>query len=227
MAKGLFIAIDGCDASGKSTIIKELKKIIENEYNLKDKVTIVREPGFTEVGEEIRKTILKQRDNPLDPLTELSLMYSARKELIEKVIKPELNKNHVIISDRWESSSFVYQNIRGVEKKDIEAMSKIMCDIIPDYYIYMDVYPKNTISRILNERNGEIDSTEKLELSYFNDIRNGFKDFFKDKENCIEIDSNINLNDVILNARKKINEKIGTKLSKISKKNNLNNKFNP
>lgn len=227
MAKGLFIAIDGCDASGKSTIIKELKKIIENEYNLKDKVTIVREPGFTEAGEEIRKTILKQRDKPLEPLTELSLMYSARKELIEKVIKPELNKNHIVISDRWESSSFVYQNIRGVDRKDIEAMSKIMCDITPDYYIYMDVYPKNTISRILNERKGEIDSTEKLELSYFNDIRNGFKDFFKDKKNCIEIDSNININDVILNARKKINEKIGPDISKISQKKHLNNRFNP
>lgn len=227
MSKGIFIVIDGCDASGKSTIIKELKKIIEDEYNLKNKVTIVREPGFTEAGEEIRKTILKQRDFPLEPLTELSLMYSARKELIEKVIKPELNKNNVVISDRWESSSFVYQNIRGVDKKDIEAMSKIMCDIKPDYYIYMDVFPKNTISRIINERNGEIDSTEKLELSYFNDIRNGFKDFFKDKKNCIEIDSNISMKDVIINARRKIKENIGPELLKISQKKDLNKSFSP
>lgn len=218
MSKGIFIAIDGCDASGKSTIIRELKKIIESDYNLKDKVVMVREPGFTEAGEEIRKTILKPRDKPLESMTELALMYSARKELIEKVIKPELEKGSVVISDRWESSSFVYQKIRGVNEKDIKIMSNLMCDIEPDYYIYMDVYPKNTLDRIINERNGKLDSTEKLDLNYFKDIRNEFKSFFKEKTNCIEIDSNIPINDVILNAKRKIDEKIGPHLIKISKK---------
>ena len=92
----MFIVFEGGEGSGKTTASKLLKSRIENE--LKKKVVLTREPGGTKVAEDIRSIIL---DNDIDPQTEVLLFAASRKEHVQKVIKPAIENNKVVICDRF------------------------------------------------------------------------------------------------------------------------------
>ena len=97
----MFISIEGPDCSGKSTIIS----ILKDKY---PDALFIREPGTTLFGEKIRNILLNS-EYDLDPVSEILLFSSSFCETSQKVIKPALNKNELIISDRWYYSTIAYQ----------------------------------------------------------------------------------------------------------------------
>ena len=146
----MYIAIEGIDTSGKSTQIELLKK----ELN----AIFVKEPGFTKLGEKLRKIIFKEN---ITKKAELFLFLADRSELIEKIIKPNFNK--LIISDRSVISGIAY----GMEFFDFDLLvnlNKFATDsIFPEYVIILKI-DKNTLkNRLLNKAH---DNIEKRGIEY-------------------------------------------------------------
>ncbi len=115
-ATGLFIAIEGVDGIGKSTVLPILAEKIEKA--LGRKVVCVREPGGTPIGDEIR-TALKAGVGSSDPHHQLAMFCTARKALIEQVVRPEIQAGSVVIADRHSLSTYIYQGGSGVSERQI------------------------------------------------------------------------------------------------------------
>ena len=105
----MFIAFEGVDGAGKSTQVRLLAEHLEGQGR---EVLLCREPGGTELGEELRR-ILLVTGGEMDPEVEVLLFMAARAQLCNKVIRPALEAGKVVISDRFLWSSVVYQGIVG------------------------------------------------------------------------------------------------------------------
>jgi dTMP kinase len=105
--KGLFITFEGTEGSGKSTQIRLLAETLKGRNRT---VRVLREPGSTPIGEEIRHTLKhSQQNQAMTPETELLLMNAARAQLVREVIRPALAAGHLVLCDRFYDSTVVYQ----------------------------------------------------------------------------------------------------------------------
>jgi dTMP kinase len=134
MEKGLFIALEGGEATGKSSSALILKEKLEKEGY---EVLITREPGGIDSAEAIRNTIM---DYQVDPKTELLLYLAARREhLVQKII-PALEKGKIVITDRFYLSSLVYQGYaRGLGIETVRRLNDFVCTLYPDLNIVIHI----------------------------------------------------------------------------------------
>ena len=167
--KGKFITFEGCEGSGKSTHSKMLEK-----YLTKKGFTVlpIREPGGTRISEELRKVLLNPANKSMDRMVELVLYLSARKQLIEEVIKPALKKGKIVLCDRFHDATIVYQGYAlGIDLKVIENLKKLIgISIKPDLTILLDIDIKKGLKRAGKVR-------DRLELrphSYHKKVRKGY-----------------------------------------------------
>ncbi|MEG0708092.1 MAG: dTMP kinase, partial [Cellulosilyticaceae bacterium] len=142
MNKGLFIALEGGEATGKTTTAKALKERLENEGF---EVVITREPGGIPSAEAIRNNIM---DYHVDAKTEVLLYLAARREhLVSKVI-PALKEGKIVITDRFYLSSLVYQgHARGLGIDTVRELNHFVCDIYPDLNIVIDIPVEVSMAR--------------------------------------------------------------------------------
>ena len=154
----VFVAFEGGEGSGKSTQSKLLYERIINEGFSS---LLLHEPGGTSVGEEVRRILLAERgsikkkssglnNTTMNSLTELFLFSSARSELIEKVIKPNLQKDTIIICDRFIASTIAYQGYgRKIDLDTIENIINVSTNgIRPDITIFLSVAPDQALGRV-------------------------------------------------------------------------------
>ena len=114
----MLISFEGIEGSGKSTQIKLLSEKFEKKGL---KVICVREPGGTLIGEKIRDLFLEETDEIFNPLTEVLLLYSSRKQLDEQIIRPNLAEGNIVIADRFYHATIAYQCYgKGVEVGFVE-----------------------------------------------------------------------------------------------------------
>ena len=106
MKSGLFITLEGIDGTGKSTQLRLLAQHLKKRGLA---VRLTREPGGTKLGERIRKILLASTTTHLAPLAELALMYAARAQHLQEVIRPALAKGEIVVSDRYNDASLAYQ----------------------------------------------------------------------------------------------------------------------
>lgn len=218
--KGYFIVVDGCDASGKGSSIETVKNFFIDKMG-RDESDIIttREPGGTAYGEDIRSLLLNVPSDGRKDLNinaELMLFFASRAQLINEVVEPGLKDNKIIIADRWSSSTYTYQKQRGADPENIMALDKMFCNIQPDLFIYLDVKPEITLQRIQEKREGKMDRTESLDPQFFENIRNGYKEYIKTIDNSITIDSNVELKDMLSNIESELEKSF--KSQKVSKK---------
>ena len=182
--KGLFITFEGCEGSGKTSVITKLTEYLENKGY---KVYKTREPGGSKIAEDIRNVILDVNNTNMDKITE-ALLYAAsrRQHLVEKVI-PYLNDGYIVICDRYLDSSLAYQgHARGIGIDKVYDINISATEgLLPDLTIYMDVEPKIGLNRIHNNNREQnrldlekINFHEKVYEGY-DIIRNKFKDRIK------------------------------------------------
>lgn len=135
----MFIVLEGVDGSGKST---QAKLLFENlkKANPDREVILTREPGGSKGAEEIRKLILGGTDaNKWSPETELLLFNAARRDHVEKTIKPVLERGGIVVCDRFVGSTLSYQGVKNPHLKDtILKLHELMIDINPDLTIVVD-----------------------------------------------------------------------------------------
>src|SRR3990167_10781554 len=134
---GRFIVIEGLEGAGKTTAIDLIKQLLCDK-NIA--LITTREPGGTYVGENVRR-LLKEKDLdfPLDPLTELLLLYAVRVQLLQEVIGPALSSGIWVLADRFELSSYAYQGGgRKIDARVLDQLSSFCVkDTQPDWIIFL------------------------------------------------------------------------------------------
>lgn len=144
--KGIFITFEGPDGSGKTTQINLLKEYLNsNGYD----IVITREPGGTDISEEIREVILNKKNTKMDRITEALLYAAARAQHVSEVIKPAIESGKAVICDRYIDSSIVYQGIgRGLGIDFIEKINAMAVqDLMPSVTIFLKIDPKEGLKR--------------------------------------------------------------------------------
>ena len=144
--KGIFITFEGGEGSGKSTQIKYLSNLLSDQ---KIEHIITREPGGTDVGEQIRKVLVQGNIKKLDSFSEFLCFAASRREHLKKIIFPALEDNKIVISDRFLDSSIVYQGmVGGLNLETILQVHNNFCyNKFPDLTLILDVDPELGLKR--------------------------------------------------------------------------------
>lgn len=176
MGHGLFITLEGIDGTGKSTQLRLLLQYLKKRGI---KTIATREPGGTKVGERIRKLLLASATTGLAPLAELALIYAARAQHLQEVIRPALARGETVVSDRFSDASFAYQGYgRKLGVETVKALDGIICDRThPDLTIVLDLPPRLSLKRALGremKRKSTQGRFESQGLIFHTRVRQGY-----------------------------------------------------
>ncbi|HEX6009567.1 MAG TPA: dTMP kinase [Actinomycetota bacterium] len=149
-AAGLFVAFEGVEGAGKGTQIRLAQEWLEEQGA---NVLVTREPGGTEVGEQLRKVLLGHETGHLEPKTEALLFAASRAQLVMTIIRPALAEGKVVIADRYIDSSVAYQGwARGLGEQDVLTLNVWATQgLFPDLVILLHLEPEAGLLRSLDE----------------------------------------------------------------------------
>lgn len=173
--RGKFLVFDGPDGSGKST---QLTMFLQAVRDAGIPVTEVREPGGTEVGEKIRDALLDHLDRETMSLRcEMLLYMASRAQLCEQLIAPALQEGHLVVADRFVSSTYAYQGTAGgIPKSEIDAAAMIaMQGTEPDATLIFDVDQDTAASRL----NPLLDRMEAKGAAFHAKVRQGYQELIE------------------------------------------------
>jgi len=180
--KGRFISLEGSEGVGKSTSLKFIQSYIES---LGHQVIMTREPGGTPLAEEVRNLLLHEREENVDPNSELLLMFAARCQLVNQVIKPALEKGIWVISDRFVDASYAYQGggrelgfdrIEVIEQWSLQGFK-------PEFTLLLDMSVEEGLAR--TKIRGKADRFEIEQMAFFERIRAAYLKRAKQEPNRI------------------------------------------
>lgn len=166
MEKGKFITVEGVDGAGKSTQMAVIDQALrERGIDL----VRTREPGGPETAEKIRKLLLNE---PMSPKCELMLMFAAREENLDKIIRPALAKGQWVLCDRFTDASYAYQGYgRGRSIEEIRALENFVHpDLKPDLTVLFDVPTEVAAARLSRK----LDRFEKESQDFHRRVREGY-----------------------------------------------------
>ncbi len=163
-----FITFEGVDGAGKST---HLEWFAERLRSRGREVLVTREPGGTPLGERLREILLHQT---MHAETEALLMFAARREHVEQVIRPALRRGTWVISDRFSDASFAYQGGgRGVATDKLEILEQwVHADLQPDLTLLFDIPVQVARQRLSN--NASLDRFEQEQQDFFERVRQAY-----------------------------------------------------
>ena len=198
--KAKFITLEGIEGSGKTSSLKSITDLLDKK-NISYVVT--REPGGSSIGKELR-AILLHPDTEISPEVELMLMLSDRKDHVEKIILPNLEKGNWVVSDRFMDSSIAYQGGgRQLGKKLIISVAEYLNLPQPDLTLLFDLPVEISLSRV--KARGDLDRFEKEEIEFHKRIRNTYLDLATNNSNRIKIiDSSQKIESMLNNVKKAI-----------------------
>ncbi|MCQ2387130.1 MAG: dTMP kinase [Clostridia bacterium] len=174
--KGKFITFEGCEGVGKSHQIRLLEEyLVKNDI----KYYLTREPGGTNISEQIRNIILDGKNTEMTDECEALLYASARVQLLKQVIKPRLDNGELVFCDRYIDSSFAYQSYaRGLGFDFVEKINDYAIkNFMPDYTVFLNLTPDEAF-----KRKGGVDKNDRLELSgnsFHQKVYDGYVDLSK------------------------------------------------
>ena len=173
--RGKFITLEGMDGAGKSTHIPNIIAILEARGL---EVVSTREPGGTELGEQLRALLLHES---MHPETETLLMFAARREHIANVIAPALARGAYVLSDRFTDATYAYQcGAKGVSSAKIKQLETwVQGDLQPDMTLLFDVPVEISLARLASAR--EPDKFERENAAFFDKLRQPY--LMRAKEN--------------------------------------------
>jgi dTMP kinase len=171
---GKLISFEGSEGSGKST---QLIRLAAHLQKLNREVITVREPGGTEIGEQIRNIIVhNSRGDEMCPETELLLFTAARAQLVREIIAPALIAGKIVLSDRFLDSSTVYQGIgRNLALDPVNQINRFAVgNVMPDLTIVIDVPSEVGLARIRQRATDLPDRMERENLNFYKKVREGY-----------------------------------------------------
>ena len=172
--KGFFITFEGIEGVGKTTQIQKAFDLLA--ANHPENVIITREPGGTRTGETIRNIILQADGERIDGITEMLLLFAARRQHIRDVIEPSLDAGRIVLCDRFTDATFAYQGGgRGVNEQLIARLQEMVQGTLrPDLTFLLDAAPEVGLKRI-RERS-EPDRFEVETMNFFQRVRHKYLD---------------------------------------------------
>lgn len=171
MSSGRFITLEGTEGVGKSTNLRFIESVLQ-QHQINYQLT--REPGGTPLAEEVRELLLTNRNELVADDAELLLVFAARAQHLERVIRPTLAKGEWVLCDRFTDATFAYQGGgRGLSKAMIEQLElMVQRGLQPDLTILLDLPVEIGLARA-SER-GELDRFENERIGFFEKVRNAY-----------------------------------------------------
>jgi dTMP kinase len=170
---GTFLSFEGIDGSGKSTQARRLAETLRAQGHI---VTLTREPGGSAGAEEIRRLVLEGDPDRWSAETEILLFTAARRDHLEKTIRPALARGEIVITDRFADSTRIYQGItRGDLVATVDRLHDLMIGTEPDLTILVDIDPELGLSRARARAGTEL-RFEDMGLATQTKMRAGFLD---------------------------------------------------
>lgn len=201
--RGKFLVLEGGEGSGKGTIIAHLQKVLVGEN-----VIFTREPGGTPFGEKVRSLIF---DETMCTMSELLLFEAARREHVEKVILPSLERGTHVICDRFDASTYAYQITARWKKQHAKFFEFVNAEVIgiaiPDLYIFCDISANAALARRM-AAGGEVTRFDNEELDFHEAVYGGYKEFFKGKRS-VSIDATKGIPEVVKVAKAIVRNELG------------------
>ena len=202
--RGRFIVFDGPDGSGKTT---QYSRFLRLAQDAGIPVCEVREPGGTGIGEQIRSILLDPANDGMDLRCEMLLYMASRAQLVAQRIGPALRDRHLVLADRFISSTVAYQGrAGGLEHQDILQVGKVaLHGFWPDLVVILDVDEKTASKRL----SPLLDRIEKRGAHYHRKVRQGFlQQAQEDQDRHLVIDACPDPESVFSQLMKDLGEKL-------------------
>ncbi|HJN97290.1 MAG: dTMP kinase [Gammaproteobacteria bacterium] len=204
---GLFITIEGVEGVGKSTNIETIKQFLAGRGI---EFIVTREPGGTLWSEQIRNLLLQVNDDEdLMGLSELLLIFAARAQHLDRLIRPALAAGKWVICDRFTDATYAYQGAgRGLDRSKIaELETLVQEELRPDLTIILDLDPQIGLQRAQNR--AALDRFEREKLEFFEKVRQAYLDIASaEQERCIVVDASQDLEAVSSELLIRLEEKL-------------------
>ena len=169
--RGKMISVEGIEGVGKSTLLPLMAETLRQSG-----ITVVetREPGGTVIGEQIRNVLLHRKEAAIAPVTELTMMFAARAQHLEEVIKPALHSGHWVLCDRFTDSTYAYQGGgRQLPSSLIEKIEQAVIESFqPDHTLLLDLDVIEGLNRAA--QTGAKDRFESESIAFFNRVREAY-----------------------------------------------------
>ncbi len=171
---GRLISFEGSEGSGKST---QISRLAAHFQKAKREVITVREPGGTELGEQIRNIIVhNSKGDEMCAETELLLFAAARAQLVREVIAPALIAGKIVLSDRYLDSSTVYQGIaRNLAADPVAQINRFAIgNVMPNLTVVIDVPTEVSLKRLKQRASDLPDRMERENIDFYKKVREGY-----------------------------------------------------
>ena len=205
MKNSKFIVIEGLEGAGKTSAIQTVVDTLKQQ-GITD-LAFTREPGGTPLAEKLRE-LIKQgiEGEKVTDKAELLMLYAARVQLVENVIKPALTQGKWVIGDRHDLSSQAYQGGgRGIDKALMKSLrDTVLADFKPDLTLYLDLDPAVGLARA--RARGELDRIEKESMDFFYRTRERYQALAKEDTSIITIDASQDIDKVQADIRDVLNQ---------------------
>jgi dTMP kinase len=203
----MFITLEGPEGSGKTSHIKPLVVWLAAQGH---KVFATREPGGTDIGEQIRNVIHDLKNTEMHPRTETLLYQAARAQIVEQVIRPKLAEGTIVISDRYYDSTIAYQGYGHQQNlEEVRALVKYATGgLTPDLTILLDVDVEVGLKR--KKQNGvEWNRMDAYEVEFYRRVRAGYLEMVKQEpKRWVVVNASQSWDEVQEELRKVIEAKI-------------------
>ena len=204
----MFITLEGPEGSGKTSHCPELAEAIQRAGY---EVVLTREPGGTEIGNEIRSTLLNLKNTEMHPTTEILLFQASRAQLVNQVIRPAIAEGKVVICDRYADSTLAYQGYG--HQTDLDELAQIIGfatgGLKPDLTVLMDV----EIETGLKRRSSDDENWNRLdakEVAFHQRVRDGYhKMAAAEPARWVTVDAAQDLEGVLQDLIKVVLERLG------------------
>ncbi len=203
----MFITLEGPEGSGKTSHIKPLTEWLTAQGY---KVFATREPGGTNIGEQIRNVIHDLKNTEMHPHTETLLYQAARAQIVEQVIRPKLTEGTIVISDRYYDSTIAYQGYGHRQNLDqVRALVKYATGgLTPDLTILLDVDVEVGLKR-KKQNNVEWNRMDAYEVEFYSRVRAGYLEMVKQEpKRWTVVDASQSWDEVQRELRKIIEAKV-------------------
>ncbi|MBI6192162.1 MULTISPECIES: dTMP kinase [Providencia] len=203
--KNQFIVIEGLEGAGKTTAINTVVDTL-NQAGITD-IVFTREPGGTPLAEKLRE-LVKQgiAGDKVTDKAELLMLYAARVQLVETVIRPALAAGKWVVGDRHDLSSQAYQGGgREIDRHLMQSLRDLVLgDFKPSLTLYLDLPPELGLQRARSR--GELDRIEKESLAFFERTRRRYLELTVGDETILTIDASQNIEQVQHDIRQTLTE---------------------
>jgi dTMP kinase len=173
---GKFIVFEGVEGAGKTTQIHHTADWLQGLYGKDRSVIVTREPGGTKLGQQIRQLLLADPDSWVGNRTELLLYGADRAQHVESVIRPHLDRDDIVLCDRFTDSTIAYQGYgRGFDRSEIDKVNQLATGgLQSDLTFWLDLEIEIGLERVLSR--GKPDRMERATVDFHHRVRQGYQE---------------------------------------------------